>query len=99
MFFAGLAIFVLTCNLAATNSYFTIRNPDGTPADVLVTRFTNESYGVLLFAAIGTILCAFLGIFFIILKNRCYSIIFGTVLFCLWIIIIIVGSVLTTVSY
>lgn len=99
VFISGAVVAALAIRFALGGSFFNLLNADGTPADVNVARFKNISFGILLGAGIIALLTGFYGFFFMRCKDRCFAVWYGIFLSFTWIIILILGCVVTAVSY
>lgn len=96
---AGIVISALAIRFAVGSSFFTIATLTGTPADINVNNFKNVSFGILLGAGLTALATGVFGFFFTCCKKPCYAIIYGVFLSVTWVIIIILGAIVTGVSY
>ena len=92
-------IAALAIRFAVGDSFFTIKTLQGEVSDVDIDRFKNISFGILLGSGIIAFLTGFFGFFFTCCKKKCYAIIFGIFLSFTWLVIIVLGCIVTTVSY
>ena len=94
----GIAISALAIHFALGDSFFTIKTLNGDIADFDVEKFKNVSFGVLLGAGIVAFATGFFGFFFTCAKSKAYTIIYGTFLTFTWMIILVLGCIVTAVS-
>ena len=99
VFICGIVIAALAIRFAVGDSFFTVKTLQGDISDVDIDRFKNISFGILLGAGCIAFLTGFFGFFFTCCKKKCYAVIFGIFLSFTWIIIIVLGCIVTAVSY
>ena len=94
----GIVVFALAIQLQVAKSYFTIQNIDGNAADINVEYLRNWGFGILVSFGFIAFVTGIYGLFFVCCSNRCYAIIFGTFLGVSWVVVLVVGALLTAVS-
>jgi cation transporter-like permease len=94
----GIVISALAIRFAVGDSFFTVKTLQGDISDVNVDRFKNISFGILLGAGIIAFSTGFFGFFFTCCKTKCFAVIYGVFLSFTWIIILVLGCIVTAVS-
>ena len=98
IFCIGIAISALAIRFAVGDSFFTIKTLKGDIAEVDVDKFKNVSFGILLGAGIVAFATGFFGFFFTCCKSKSFAVIYGIFLSFTWIIILVLGCIVTAVS-
>jgi hypothetical protein len=80
-------------------SFFTTSNTDGSPFDMNIETLRNWGFGILLSFGFIAFATGVYGLFFVCCSNRCYAIIYGTFLGVTWVVVLVVGALLTAASY
>jgi len=96
---AGCVIAAFAIHFAVGDSFFNIKTLKGDVSDVQIDNFKNVSFGILLGAGIVAFATGFFGFFFTCCKKRCYAVIYGIFLSFTWIIILVLGCIVTAVTY
>jgi len=96
---SGIAILALAVRFAVAESFFTVKTSKGDIVNEDIDYFKNISYGTLLGAGCAAFFTGFLGFFFTCCKKKYYAVFFGLLLSFSWVFIIILGAILTGVSY
>jgi hypothetical protein len=105
VFIAGAVVVGLAVRFQVGDSMFNIKTlsdaikGEGLPADLTLDRFKNISFGILVGAGGVGVLTGIFGFFFTCCKSKCYAVMYGIFLSVTWVVIIILGAILTAVSY
>jgi cation transporter-like permease len=92
-------IAALAIRFAVGDSFFTVKTLQGDITDINVDKFKNISFGILLGAGCIAFATGFFGFFLTCCKKKCYAVIYGIFLSFTWVIILILGCIVTAVSY
>jgi hypothetical protein len=98
IFCIGIVISALAIRFAVGDSFFTVKTLQGDISDVEVDKFKNISFGILLGAGIIAFSTGFFGFFFTCCKSKSFAVIYGIFLSFTWIIILVLGCIVTAVS-
>jgi len=96
---AGIAIAALAIRFGVGDSFFNVKTLKGEVSNEDIDKFKNIGFGILLGAGCVAFLTGFFGFFFTCCKKKCYAVIFGIFLSFTWVIIIVLGAIITAVSY
>lgn len=99
VFICGVVIAALAIRFAVGDSFFTVKTLQGDISDINVDRFKNISFGILLGAGCIAFATGFFGFFLTLCNRRCYAVIYGIFLSFTWVIILVLGCIVTAVSY
>ena len=99
VFILGIVIMALAIQFTVGATWWNTTDPAGNPTDPNVEKFKNVSFGILVSAGIIAFSTGIYGMFFTCCVNKCYAILFGTFLGFTWIAMLVMGAIVTAVSY
>ena len=99
IFVLGIVIMALAIKFTIATIWWNTTGPDGYHAAVNVDKFKNFSFGILMTAGIIALITGIYGMFLACCVNKCCAILFGTFLGSTWIAILVMGAIVTSVSF
>ena len=99
VFVLGIVIMALSIKFTVGAIWWNTTGPDGYHAALNVNKFKNVSFGILMTAGIIALITGIYGMFLACCVKKCCAILFGTFLGFTWIAILVMGAIVTSVSF